>query len=231
MPTNTRDKSGVKVVEPSKEYATLSPTMVECEFVLTNRSGAFGNNSNYMTMKATFGVKAVARRIDSQTFVTNIVSGISNSGIFKFIKWTKGEIGVIKDVLFGVSDAKKDAIINRSAAKVFSNLHRLKRANAMGRLTGANVPATTVIVMTEYEVEQVRQITNIDLNDRLEALKFMNNQFLLGFVIYNTETGTMKYIFDAYDDWSHTSMTTMMQTNKKQDTAIKSLTDAMKTIF
>lgn len=228
MPSNLSDKRNFKPVEYFREYATLAPTMVECEFILTNKEKVFATSSSYMRMHTVFGVKAVTRLVPSDVMVSNVVGGLTNRGIFKFIKWTQGELGFIKDIILGTADAKRDALKSRSNSKVFSNLNRLKRTSAISNAFGRNIPATTIMIISNYEAEQIMQTTGVDLRDPIEARKFIYGQFLLGFGIFNTETGMLQFMFDSDDDFAVSSLTTMSAQNKKSDVSVNKLSDALK---
>lgn len=222
----TMNRTGIennpKLIKDDSKLMLSSPTMVECELILNA-------NKNLTAYKFVFGVKAMPRLISSDILVSNIVAGLSSSGIFKFIKWTKGELKFVKDILFGISDAKDDARINKTAAKVFSNLRSLKRRNAIGKITGRNVPATTIIVMTDYDAERIREISNVDLRNSFEAIKYIKKQFLLGLAIYNTETEIFSYILDGEEDYQDVSINSLKSANNK-NTTINDITDALKTI-
>lgn len=219
---NNKGTANPKLIEDKNNLLLSSPTMVECELILNG-------NGNLTSYKFIFGVKAMPRLISSDILVSNIVAGLSNSGIFKFIKWTKGELKFVKDILFGISDAKDDARISKTASKVFSNLRSLKRRNTIGKITGRNVPATTIIVMTDYDAERIKEISNIDLRDPFEAIKYMKKQFLLGLAIYNTETEIFSYIMDNDEDYQDVSISSLKNLNNK-NTTINDITDALKTI-
>ena len=48
--------------------------------------------------------------------------------------------------------------------------------------------------------------------------KLMNNLFLLGFMIVNTNTGLIYSIFDGYEDYSNTTLKSLKASKNENDT-------------
>lgn len=205
-----------------KNLYALEPTMIEANFLITDASG------QKVLQNAVLGVKSMVRTVPMDVMIANIVQGLSSKNpMFAFIKWTTGELGLVKDLLLGISSAKADATLSKGASKVFANLRSMQRKQKMGYVSGADIPLTTTLIITDYEVESIKSATNIDLRDEANALDFMYKHFLLGFGIFGTEEKTLSIIFDGDEYFADVSIKALVKGNSK-DTSIENIKEISK---
>lgn len=162
-------------------------------------------------MDFVMGIKVVLHNIRSDEVISNTIRAISNNGAFyNFLRWTTGEKTLFGDLLLNVNDIKLDAA-NRSkgASRWWTTLKRMKdRKAAYNNVFSKNrmIPNATLVV-TDFEVEQIKERSGFDLNDPKTALKLINSLFLMTFIIVSDSTETFKVIYaDAAQDFQYHSL-------------------------
>ena len=164
------------------------------------------------------GIKAVLHLIESEDMAENIVRALQNKDVlFKLLRWTTGEISLIKDVLLNVNDIRLDATSGKNGrAPFFSMLKRLKNR----RLGIKNVtmpykliPNSTIIITAE-EVSYINDNYSIDLSDPKMALKLIDVLFLMGIVIVDDAAGLVDMILDGDRTYQSYSIDTLNRENK-----------------
>jgi len=164
------------------------------------------------------GIKAVLHLVESEDMAENIVRALQNKDVlFKLLRWTTGEISLIKDVLLNVNDIRLDATSGKNGrAPFFSMLKRLKNR----RLGIKNVtmpykliPNSTIIITAE-EVSYINDNYSIDLSDPKMALKLIDVLFLMGIVIVDDAAGLVDMILDGDRTYQSYSIDTLNRENK-----------------
>lgn len=204
------DRMSFNKVERVQNMTSLEPTMVNVQIVAHGKGDASGN-SGASVHNVTLCIKAMPRIVNSSVMIASMVEACQEShGIFKFLKWTKGEIKTLDKVL-GITAAKKKAIQRNAKNEVkFLEQSRKRRGKGLlGRFVRNEVLPTTTIVITSFEAEKIKETCGVDLNRYEMAVRLMNKYFLLGFCIYDTEQETLKVLFDADTDWGTTSFQSM----------------------
>ena len=126
------------------------------------------------------GVKAKIYALDSIDIINRIkIKNHDHRGLLKFIKATTREISFFKDFLFAIDKAKVDALSQSrrgSSSKLWKILERRstksKIRRAMGRINDAS--AISTLVITQEEVEYLKKIENINL-ENLKLLDLLWN--------------------------------------------------------
>jgi hypothetical protein len=191
----------------NNQLEAMEPTMVNVQ-VIAYGSGTPEGNDSQSVHNITLGVKAMPRVVNSSVMISSLIEACKEShGIFKFLKWTKGEMKTA-DMIFGYTDAKSRAITNNDKAhvKFLQQSKKRKGFNAGGKFLKNNVLPTTSLVITEYEAARVKEECGVDLTELSEAIKFMSKYYLLSFAVYDTEQNTMKVLFDCDSDWGYTTI-------------------------
>ena len=147
------------------------------------------------------GIKTVLHPIDSDDMIDNIVRALNNKNLaFKFLRWTTGEISLIKDIILNINDIKSDATaVSRGKAPFFGTLKRLKgRKVGVSNLTVPHmlVPNSTIVITSE-EADYIKDNFAIDLRDDRVALRLISSLFLMGFIIIDDPAGTMYALYDG----------------------------------
>lgn len=169
------------------------------------------------------GVKTILHPVDSDDMIDNIARAVQNRSLaFKFLRWTTGEISLIKDIILNLNEIKSDAV-NRSNGKspFFNTLKRLKNKKiGVSNLTvpHAMIPNATIVI-TSYEADYLKNNLAIDVRNDVVAKKLINSLFLMAFIILDEGTNTISVLYDADDTFQTYALETlekdlMMNSNK-----------------
>ena len=198
------DRINENKVVKERELAAMEPTMVNVNILIRGQNTAPSRN-------LTLGVKAMPRLISSNLMIASMVEACRDShGIFKFLKWTKGEVKTL-DFVLGISASKQKALEKnaKQEVKLLEQCKKRKRLNGVGKFLSNNVLPTATIVITSYEASKIKESCGVDLNNLREALNLMQKYYLLSFGIYDVDQGTFKVLFDCDRDWGYTVVQSM----------------------
>lgn len=229
--TKTTYKTGVVEERPSpiptfknevvrnNQLEAMEPTMVNVQVTMFGKEDAKGSSAQSVH-NLTLAVKVMPRLVGSELMIASLVEACQNSkAIFKFLKWTNGEMKTV-DRVFGWSAAKSKAMKKSAKAQVkfLEQSAKRKKGNLIGRFLHNEVLPTTTLIITAYEAMKVKEICGVDLQDLQEAIRFINKYYLLAFGIYDTEQNTVKVMFDCDTDWGYTTIGALKaNTNKNTD--------------
>lgn len=197
-------------VERVQNMTSLEPTMVNVQIVAHGKPDA-NDNKGASVHNVTLCIKAMPRIVNSSLMIASMVEACQNShAIFKFLKFTKGEINTLDKVL-GISASKKKALQKnaKNEVKFLEQSRKRKKKGLIGRFVKNEVMPTMTVVITSFEAEKIKEVCGVDLNRYEMAVKLMNKYYLLGFCIYDTEQDTLKVLFDVDSDWGTTSFQSM----------------------
>lgn len=204
------DRGVFNKVERVQNMSGLEPTMVNVQIVAHGKEDAVGSSSPSVH-NVTLCIKAMPRIINSSLMIASMVEACQNShAIFKFLKFTKGELKTFDKVL-GIAASKRKALQKnaKNEVKFLEQSAKRKKKGLIGRFLKNEVLPTMTVVITSFEAEKIKEICGVDLNRYEMAVKLMNKYYLLGFCIYDTEQDTLKVLFDADSDWGTTSFQSM----------------------
>ena len=163
------------------------------------------------------GIKTILHTMKSEDMVEGIVKTLQNKNfVFKLLRWTTGEISLIKDILLNIDDIKTDAS-NRANGKApfISSLKKFKgKKFGVSNFTVPHklIPNSTMVI-TSYEAEYIRKTYGIDLSDARTALKLIDALFLMGFIIIDDAANIMYAIYDGDRSYQEFSMETLEREN------------------
>lgn len=224
-------------VKPSDKLTGLEPTLIDVTFLAksseplpgvrqfeTDKNGkTTGKDVTMRMQRAIVGVKTMIRLISSEYMVPNVISAINDQSLaFKFVKWTKGEMKIGRDMLLGISRIKEDAKAKNQADAWFAALRKRKRNAKTFRFSETGINPFTTLVITSNEVEIIKDNSGYDLTNISIVKQLMDNLYLLGFVIVNEQTGMVQTIFDGYNSFSTTTINSL-KSSTKSDTSIDTL--------
>lgn len=211
----------------NNQLEALEPTMVNVQILCHGK--VEGQGTQYV-QNLTLGVKTVPRVISSDLMIASMIEACKDGHfIFKFLKWTKGEVKTL-DFVLGISASKKKALEKtaKQEVKLLNQAKKRKRLNGIGKLLNNEVLPTLTIVITSYEAAKIKEACGCDLNDLKEAVRLMNKYYLLSFGIYDTEQNTLKVLFDCDSEWSYTSISNLKNgVSKVNDTLNQNLIGQM----
>lgn len=204
--------SGSAIIVKNDKLTALEPTMMNVDFTFYNKNGTQWKQS------VVLGIKTMIRLLKSELMVANMAEACKTSNpIFKFIKWTKGEFKLVKDLIFNVSEIKDSATIGaKDSRKWFKALKRRKAINNITKWADNRLLPNTTIIMTSFEAHQVAELTGVDLTEVSNALNVMNKYYLLGFGVYDTETKILSMMFDGDSDFSDVTISALKGSSGKE---------------
>ena len=186
-PDNSKKDAQLPSMIESRTLSSNEPTLINAKIYVNNTSRDF-----------IIGVKTMTRLCDSDTMVRELIKAVENTNLaFKLIKWTKGELKFFRDIVFGISQAREDALNEKNGKGWFSAMRRRKQAAKTFIGGGRPLSPINTIVCTKYEVETVRAKTGIDLSESKNAKKLMKDLYLLGFCILDETNGTVEILLDG----------------------------------
>lgn len=145
------------------------------------------------------GVKTILHVCTEEELVTNIAYTLQNkNALFNFVRWTTGEISLMKDLILHVNDAKyNNSYKSRQMSSYFPNLRRMKEKKITVGTFGIHklVPNAT-IVLSQYGVDDLRTRHGFDIHDVAIAKKMMRDLFLMTFIIVDEGAGTMEILYE-----------------------------------
>lgn len=222
--SKARETGKQELVRANNTVSSLEPTLINVQLISHDKGGQI------ITHNVVVGVKTMVRVISSDLIVSNLVSGVNNShgAIFKFIQWSNGTKRFVRDFIFGVSQAKENARVDKDARNWINALKRRKGlSRTISKIFGGDIMPNTTVGVTSYEIAKIQQITGIDLMEAYNVLKLISEYYMLGFFVYDPDTETVYNIFENSHDYSVTTIRNMKAKTGKDMDAL-SFADVMK---
>lgn len=196
-----------------KFMSDLEPTLISVQL------NSWTSNSDVITHNLVYGVKTKIQVIPQEYIISNLVEGVRGSrAIFTFIRWTEGDYKLIRDGILGFERGRTDAVANRDIRTWLNAIRARRRSDGYSKaLSGQGLPPITTVVISAYEAARVAQETGVDLTEPYSAAKLIAKYYLLGFVIVNTETGTLSCMFDGDTQFSTTTIGALRQKQKNSN--------------
>lgn len=200
-----------EIVKDDK-YNSLTPTILRMS-IANKESGKKGGVTTW-NQELIIGVRAMPRLLPQSIMISNMVEAFKDRAIFKFIKWTRGEIKWA-DILFGISQAREDASMKSERRWMKILRKRAKKANGF-RLGGYKLNPNCTIIITESDAHMIQEKCGVNPHDVTNVRKMMDKYFLLGFGIYDTEAKMLNIIYDGETEFTNYSMRSMIADSKKE---------------
>lgn len=181
-----------------KKANEATPSLMIINFV-TQANGT----DNEIVNTAVIGVKCIIHYVSSNEMMNRMVlKNNDRRGLFNFIRATTGEIKFFKDFLFAVDRAKIDAVAKTnkgSDSKIWKMLEiRANRAKINNKARGDNsaCAAITMLVLSSEEVEVVKSVYRVDLNNSSTMLGVMRGYNFIGVGIVDAVNEKIKFLYD-----------------------------------
>ena len=196
-PLGMKDMKGPQLTaQKAEKLNDMTPYGLQVRLIAVNDKNEF---VQYIDL--VIGIKTVVHPVRADDLIDNIGRAVQNRSLaFKFLRWTTGELSLIKDLILNMNEIENDAF-NRSNKKspFFSKLKRLKSRRFGVDIWGSPhvvVPNSTIVVST-YVVDKLKERMGIDLRDPKMAKKVVDSLFLMGFVILDEGTGFVNIMYDG----------------------------------
>lgn len=208
-----------------KKANELVPTTLTLRINFMDKNGNLAGERTF-----NIGVKVTLHPASSEEIINNLCS-TRDTGFFKFIRWTTGELSLVKDVLLNLNEIKLD-VVNKTAGKSgwFSTFKRLKaKSTILSRFSkgaqGFHPLGTIIISMDETEI--IKNKSGLDLTRVSDVKKVMDKFMLLGFVILDPATQTAMFIFDDSPDFEMQPFSGLKREGNGSITNLKELLKVM----
>lgn len=195
----------------SDKMSSLEPTLMQVEFFV--RDGHGGGK----VQKALIGVKCMPSLIRADAMASNIIAAIQgNHAAFQFVKWTRGETKIVRDMILNISQIKADAITKDKFAGYFGAMRRRRNNAKTFKFGDQTVNPFTTLCISMNTVNRVKEAAGYDLTDPSVARRLMDSLYLLGIQIVDTDTGLVSTILDEWDNYATTTINAMKGTASKE---------------
>ena len=208
-----------------KKANELDPTTLTLRINFMDKNGNLAGERTF-----NIGVKVTLHPASSEEIINNLCSA-RDTGFFKFIRWTTGELSLVKDVLLNLNEIKLD-VVNKTAGKSgwFSTFKRLKaKSTILSKFSkgaqGFHPLGTIIISMDEAEI--IKNKSGLDLTRVSDVKKVMDKFMLLGFVILDPATQTAMFIFDDSPDFEMQPFSGLKREGNGSNTDLKELLKVM----
>lgn len=212
-----------------KKANELVPTLLHIRMFPLRRNDR-GAAVELTPIEVVIGVKATLHPVDTEEMVTNVARGIKNENMFfNFLRWTTGEIKFFKDFLFSINELKIDA--TNDGAKASRWWSMLKRRRSLSKLKNRfskdKLLPNATIVLTQEEVNSIREAYGYDLNKTDMAYELMRNYFLMVFVIVDPALQRVKFLFDGRNEFETLTYATLSREATTNDKQFKEMINMM----
>lgn len=176
------------------------------------------------------GIKGIMHPVKSSEMIVNMVSACRNNDkIFNFLRWTTGEISFFKDFLFNIEGVKKDIYDqSKGASPWWIALKRRKElaTYSKGKGKGSVLPNATIVISAE-EAAFIESEYGYDLHNKIFISKIMNQYFLLGFVIVDSASQIVHFLFDGDSDFQSVTFSALERAGSNDERKFKEMLKAI----
>jgi hypothetical protein len=195
--------------------------MIVLRYQVTDPSKNPSDANIYISDEFIAGVKSRLIPCASSDIIGRIVSFHNNKGDMKgLIKATTGETKFAKDFLASVQDAKiqarKDSKLSKNNA-IWRSLQARSNRSKLNRLTRMQngSAAITTLVITQQEVDMVKDEYNIDMNNPATCVEFMDHYNLMALCIVDEQLEVAHFIYDGDAYFEDLSFSALQRENDK----------------
>lgn len=179
-----------------KKTNDMLPYAMEVRLMAVNEKNEFVQWINFVV-----GVKTVLHLVKSDDMIGNIIMVLKNRSMFnKILRWTSGEISLWKNIILDLDSLKYDAVAKADKrSPFFRTLKKLKEKKLglhNGTVPHGIIPNSTIVV-TEYEVDQIRKLSGMDIHDVKIAKSILNKLFLMTFIVVDNANGLVDILYDG----------------------------------
>lgn len=193
----------------------LQPILIKVTVIAMDRSSK--GDGVGRTFSFVIGVKATVHGIDSEEMIEQLVEACRyHDEIFRFIRWTTGEINFFGDFLLNLKDSKKAISKEQGGGSPWWNrLHRMRTlANFKKRMFMKNrLLPNTSIAITMNEVDYIKNTFGFDLMQPRFVEDVMNKYFLLCFIVVDEALEVVHFKYDGQKSYQSISFTGLDRQN------------------
>lgn len=176
---------------------TMKPLMMQVQLKVADRHGGISAPVEYIV-----GIKTHARLIEPEILPEVASYPLKQMNqISRRAKWRAGEIKFL-DYVFKIGEKKQTAVDARDPKRkwyrrLYELAHKKGDSNVAARISGNNhsglIPNATII-MSQTDVDNIKEMTNINLLNGSAAKKFCNELFLMALIIEDLDSECIKIL-------------------------------------
>ena len=202
-----------------KKANELQPTFIKVHIV---KKVPNGNNIEYNFV---VGIKCTIHVVRSTEFISNLVDACEYKGtLFRFVKWTSGEIGFLSDFVLRMDLFEKE-VKNKAASKSgwWDALKQRARSAKMSKVASDRLLPNATFVFTREEADTIKANYGYDLLNVSVARSLMKEYFLLGYICVDASDETVRIMFDGQSKFQFNTFKSLERENSNQERAFKEM--------
>ena len=202
-----------------KKANELQPTFIKVHIV---KKVPNGNNIEYNFI---VGIKCTIHLVRSSEFISNLVDACEYKGtLFRFVKWTSGEIGFLSDFVLRMDLFEKE-VKNKAASKSgwWGALKQRARSAKMSKVASDRLLPNATFVFTREEADTIKANYGYDLLNVSVARSLMKEYFLLGYICVDSSDETVRIMFDGQSKFQFNTFKSLERENSNQERAFKEM--------
>ena len=204
-----------------KKANELIPTLIVLRYQVTDPKADPSKTGLYISDEFVAGIKSRLVPCSSNDIIDRIVSYHNSKTDMKgLIKATTGETKFTKDFLAAIQSAKiqakKDSKLSKTNGLWRSLQARSARSklNRLARMQNGSAAISTLVI-TQQEVDLVKDEYNIDMNNPNVCVDFMDAYNLMGLVIVDEQLEVAHFIYDGDAYFEDLSFSSLQRENDK----------------
>lgn len=204
-----------------KKANELIPTLIVVRYQVTNPEANPSDANIYISDEFVAGVKSRLVPVASNDIIDRIVNfNKSNPSMKGLIKSTTGETKFAKDFLAAIQDAKiqakKDSKLSKNSGIWRSLQARSVRGklNRLARLQNGSAAIATLVI-TQQEVDMIKDEYNIDMNNPSVVVQFMDAYNLMAVCIVDEQLEVAHFIYDGDAYFEDLAFSALQRENDK----------------
>lgn len=212
-----------------KKSNELAPILLHIKVIARDKSKKSDGGAYYVDF--VIGVKATMHPINSEEMVTEITNACRyHDELFRFIRWTTGEISFFKDFLLNLKDSREAVSHEQGGGSPWWNrLHRMRViANFKARVFMKNrILPNASIAITQQEVDYIKNTFGFNLMDPRFAEDVMNRYYLLCFIVVDESMEIVHFKYDGQKSYQTLSFSGLQKENSD---AARNFRDILKAV-
>lgn len=184
-----------------KKANEMVPTLLHVRML--REAGVNGENSRYIDFIV--GVKATIHPIDSADMIDHLVSIFEDRGkLFDFIRWTTGEVSLLKDLILNIDNIKGEIKGTRTgkSSMWWTALKNAKAKRKMNKYTLRQpiLPNASLVISME-EADYIKANYGFDIMEDASGKKILDSLNILSFYVVDAASEVVYTFIDGNDNY------------------------------
>lgn len=208
-----------------KKANDLTPTLLHIRVIATQER-------KYVDF--VIGVKATMHAVSSEEMTNELVNACRyHDEVFRFIRWTTGEISFLGDFLLNLKDSK--AAVARQEAGGSPWWNRLRNMGVIARFKKnafmkKRILPNASIALTQQEVDFIKNNYGFDLMKPKFIENIMNKFFLLCFIVIDEALEVVHFKYDGQNSYQSVSFSGLEKENSNSARQFRDILKAVQRV-